>query len=166
MEGMVGMVRRHWFPSFIVAILLCQLAGVLGVLFTSAAIPGWYAQLNQPALNPPSWVFSPVWVSLYTLMGIAAALVWKAGWQQSGVRVALGLFAVQLALNAAWSLLFFGLRNPLFGLIDIIFMLAAIVATVIAFARVSRPAALLLLPYLLWVSFATYLNAAIWLLNP
>lgn len=153
------------FLQAIVAIVICQLAGIIGSLFTTPAIPTWYAGLAKPALNPPSWVFGPVWTFLYALMGIAAFLVWKQGWKRSEVKIALGLFAFQLALNTLWSILFFGLENPAAGLIDIVLMWLAIVATIIAFARVSKTAAWLMLPYLAWVSFATYLNFSIWQLN-
>lgn len=140
-------------------------AGVIGSLFTAPSIPTWYATLVQPAWNPPAWIFAPVWTTLYILMGVAAFLVWQGGQERREVRAALGLFIGQLALNALWSILFFGLHAPGTAFLDIVLMWLAIVATMIAFARVSRKAAYLLVPYLLWVSFATYLNCAIWLLN-
>lgn len=125
----------------------------------------WYDALIKPALNPPSWIFSPVWTVLYIMMAVSAFLVWKKGWKRKEVRLALAMFGVQLALNLIWSPLFFGLQNPLLALVDIIVMLAAIIWTIILFYKLSRPAAYLLIPYFLWVSFATYLNFSIWWLN-
>ena len=146
-------------------VLGCQLAGILGAIFVSDAIPTWYAGLAKPFLNPPSWVFGPVWTILYAMMGIAAFLVWKQGWKKTTVRTALSLFGIQLVLNAAWSILFFGMRNPAIALVDIAMLWISIVLTIALFSKVSRPAAWMLVPYLCWVSFATYLNAAIWWLN-
>jgi len=146
-----------------VGVSLC--AGIIGSFFTVSAIPAWYASLVHPALNPPAWVFAPVWTTLYILMGVAAFLVWRRGLGWREIRAALGLFSVQLVLNTLWSVLFFGLHSPGAALIDIVFLWLAIVATMIAFAKISRAAMYLLAPYLLWVSFAMYLNCAIWLLN-
>lgn len=144
----------------------CQLVGVLGALITAPAIETWYATIAKPAFTPPAWVFAPVWTTLYALMGAAAFLVWQAREDRPrAVRLALGAFAVQLALNAVWSPAFFGLQSPLFGLVVIVSLLVALAGTVLAFARVSRPAAALLAPYLLWVAYASALNAAIWRLN-
>lgn len=150
----------------VVCIVVCQVAGVFGALFTSPAIPSWYAGLAKPAWTPPSWVFGPVWVTLYVVMGVAAFVVWRRGLGAPGVRLALALFVAQLVLNAAWSGLFFGLRSPLAGLVDIVALALLIVATTVAFARVAPLAAWLLAPYLAWVGFATALNFAIWRLNP
>jgi tryptophan-rich sensory protein len=148
-----------------VAVLACLAAGAAGSIATADAIPTWYATLQKPAFNPPGWVFGPVWTTLYVMMGVAVWLVWReAGW--AGARVALVLFAIQLVLNTAWSFLFFGLRSPLFGFIDIILLWVMIVATIGAFYRVKKSAAYLLIPYIAWVSIATCLNYAIWVLNP
>ena len=158
------------------AIVLAPLAaGWLGSLFTMDAIPGWYAGLAKPALNPPSWVFGPVWTALYLMMGIAACIVWskRSGGQNSkrtrgsgdNVRRGMRLFWVQLAANAVWSPLFFGLQNPGAALVDIVALWILILLTMIAFFNVSRTAGWLLVPYLAWVTFATYLNSTIWLLN-
>lgn len=135
----------------------------LGVYY--AGDSGWYATLAKPALNPPSWVFGPVWTTLFALMGIAAFLVWRKGTHRRNIKIALGIFGVQLALNTLWSILFFGMQNPGVALVEITLLWLAIVATIIAFARISRPAAWLLAPYILWVSFAAYLNYAIWAVN-
>ncbi|MBI4250411.1 tryptophan-rich sensory protein [Candidatus Uhrbacteria bacterium] len=151
--------------KLVIAIGISELAGIVGSVFTVSAIPVWYADLVKPAFNPPAWVFGPVWTVLYALMGIAAFLVWKKGWTQKNVKVALGVFGAQLTLNAAWSILFFGLRNPGFAFADITVLWLLIAATIVAFYRISRPAAYLLVPYILWVSFAAYLNYAIWILN-
>jgi tryptophan-rich sensory protein len=142
-------------------IALCLAASALGAVVTAPAIPAWYATLAKPSFNPPNWIFAPVWTTLYILMAIAAWLVWRRG--KAGA--ALALFAIQLSLNCAWSLLFFGLNRIDLALVDIILLLAAIVATALAFRRHSPAAALLLMPYLAWVSFATVLNFTIWRLN-
>jgi benzodiazapine receptor len=145
-------------------VALCLVAGFVGSLFTAPAIPAWYRGLHRPAWGPPNWVFAPVWTVLYVTMGVAAWLVWRRA--APGAPVALALFGVQLALNVAWSALFFGLRSPGAGLVDIILLWLAILATVMAFWRISPAAGLLLLPYLGWVSFAASLNYVIWRMNP
>ena len=153
-----------------VAVSALALAGWLLLTFCAPALgifgmPGeWYASLHKPSWNPPGWIFGPVWSVLYTMMAVAAWLVWRCGgWRNQ--RKPLGLYLVQLAVNAAWSPLFFGLRQPGIALLDIVLMLAAIVATLLAFARVHRFAAALLVPYALWVSFATVLNFTLWNMN-
>jgi benzodiazapine receptor len=152
--------------QLVISIIACQLAGVIGGLFTGPAIPTWYATLRKPSFTPPGWVFGPVWVTLYVLMGVAAFLVWRKGFDNSQVRIALATFAVQLLLNALWSVVFFGQRSPTGGLVAIGLLWIAILLTIIAFARLSSVAALLLAPYILWVSFAAVLNGAIVRLNP
>ena len=142
-------------------IALCLAAGALGAAVTAPAITAWYATLAKPSFNPPNWIFAPVWTTLYVLMAIAAWLVWRRG----NARTPLVLFALQLVLNSAWSLLFFGLHRVDLALIDIVLLLAAIAATALSFRPRSAVAALLLVPYLAWVSFATVLNFAIWRLN-
>jgi len=122
--------------------------------------------LNRPMLNPPSWVFGPVWTALFMLMGIAAFLVWRRqNANKKAVRTALKIFLWQLGLNVCWSYLFFGLRSPGWALLEIIVLLSTIVWCAWLFYKVSKPAGYLLLPYILWVSFATYLNAVYWMLN-
>jgi len=137
----------------------------VGALFTVQAIPTWYATLVKPALNPPSWVFGPVWTTLYALMGIAAFLVWQRGWAERTVRAALGVFGVQLLLNASWSIVFFGLHSPAWALANIAALWIAVIWTMFVFYKISRPAMYLLVPYIIWVSFASYLNYSIWILN-
>lgn len=151
--------------KLITAIVVSELAGIIGSVFTTPSIPTWYATLARPALNPPAWVFGPVWTTLFALMGIAAFLVWRKGLDRRDVKIALGIFIGQLVLNTLWSIIFFGLHSPGGAFIEIIFLWLAILATIITFAKISRPAAWLLLPYILWVSFAGYLNFSIWSLN-
>jgi translocator protein len=149
----------------IVSIAIAQSAGLIGTLVTDTGEGTWYAQLDKPWFTPPGWVFGPVWTTLYVMMGIAAFLVWERRQEHSGALVALAVYAVQLVLNLSWSLVFFGLESPGGGLVVIVAMLAAIVATMILFWPISRAASLLLVPYLLWVCFATVLNASIWAMN-
>ena len=152
--------------KLIISIVVCQCAGIIGSLFTTPAIPTWYAALQKPAFTPPNWLFAPVWITLYLLMGIAAFLVWRFGLENRRVRTALIIFLVQLVLNSLWSVVFFGLQSPLYGIIVIIILWIAILLTILKFARISAVAAWLLVPYILWVSYASALNISIWLLNP
>lgn len=155
---------KEFFKLFC-AILGCEAVGILGTIFTNPSIPTWYASLNKPFFSPPNWIFGPVWTLLYFLMGISFYLVLKKGWNKKNVRTALGFFLAQLSLNFIWSPLFFGLQSPLLGLITIIAMWVLIVITMKKFRKISKPAFYLLIPYLLWVSFATILNAFILILN-
>jgi benzodiazapine receptor len=148
-----------------VSIAVCQLAGFVGSVFTRISVGTWYAALKKPSFTPPNWVFSPVWITLFVLMGIAAFLVWNKGLSDQKVKIALGIFAVQLILNVLWSVMFFGLRSPLAGLIEIAVLWVAILVTILYFFKVSNTAGILLIPYFLWVSFAAVLNASIWRLN-
>jgi tryptophan-rich sensory protein len=157
--------RRRNLVALAAFIAVCEGVGALGSWVTRPAIPGWYATLRKPALVPPDWVFGVVWTTLFLVMGVAAFLVWRAGVSHPERTRALCLFAVQLALNALWSVLFFGLRNPGVALVEIVLLWLAIVATMRVAGRVSTLAAWLFVPYLAWVSFAVYLNAAIWHLN-
>ncbi len=145
------------------ALVVCQMAGVVGAVFTVSQVKDWYPTLVKPALNPPSWVFGPVWSGLYLLMGVALYLVWESNSKDK--KWALWLFGIQLALNAIWSPVFFGAHLIGVTLVIIILMWVAIVMTISAFSKVSKPAAALLAPYIVWVSFATYLNFALWWLN-
>ncbi len=153
------------FLKVLIAIFVSELAGIVGSVFTTPSIEGWYAGIVKPALNPPAWVFGPVWTTLFALMGIAAFLVWEKGLYRRDVKIALSIFIGQLILNTFWSIIFFGFHSPGGALIEIIFLWLAIFVTLIAFARISKPAAWLLAPYILWVSFALYLNYTIWILN-
>lgn len=152
--------------ALIAAILISQLAGVIGSIATFPSIPTWYATLTKPSFNPPNWVFGPVWLTLFTLMGISAYFVWEKGLKHRWVREGLFVFGVQLVLNILWSVLFFGLHYPLYSLIEIILLWLSIALTIFMFCKVSKKAALLLLPYIAWVSFAAILNFYIWQLNP
>jgi benzodiazapine receptor len=150
--------------KLIISIVICQLAGAVGAIFTSAAIPDWYAGLNKPSFNPPNWLFGPVWTLLYLLMGVAVYLVW--GQKNSGGRnTALIFFAIQLGLNVLWSIIFFGLRSPAMALGEILVLALFIVLTIIKFFPISKVSAYLLIPYLLWVGFASILNFYIVKLN-
>ena len=147
-----------------VAILICFAAAGLGAAVTTPQIPGWYAALAKPAWNPPDWIFGPVWSLLYLMMAVAAWVVWRrAGF--AAAKLPLALFAIQLALNSLWSVLFFGLHKPGAAAVEIVLLWAAILATFITFRRQSRWASGLLVPYLAWVSFAGVLNIMIWRLN-
>ncbi len=151
--------------KLIIAVGVSQLAGVIGSVFTAPSIVSWYTGLVKPAFNPPVWVFAPVWTTLFMLMGVAAFFIWKKEFDHNGVKIALGIFLVQLVLNTLWSIIFFGFHSPGGALIEIVFLWFAILVTIISFYKISKPAAWLLVPYILWVSFASYLNYAIWLLN-
>ncbi|MDD4858407.1 MAG: tryptophan-rich sensory protein [Candidatus Krumholzibacteria bacterium] len=147
-------------------VALCLLAGFIGSIATTPKVGSpWYAGLARPSFSPPGWLFAPVWTILYLMMGVALYLVWRKGLAVEGVKVALAVFLAQLVLNALWSFAFFGAESPLYGLVVIVALWVTIVATIVVFAPISRTAAVLLVPYILWVSFATILNASIYLLN-
>ena len=151
--------------GFAVCVLIPLAAGAIGALFTTPAIPVWYAALTKPALTPPAWVFGPVWTLLYVLMGIALFLIWDNRTVTGGRRPAFRAFFVQIILNVAWSAVFFGSHAMLAGFIVIAALWLSIIWTIFRFSKVSPAAAWLLAPYILWVSFASYLNLAIYLLN-
>jgi translocator protein len=143
---------------------MCQLAGILGALFTASSIPTWYVTLNKPVFNPPNWIFAPVWIFLYVLMGISFYLIWiKSDVPNFGFL--LSVFIFQLVLNAFWTIIFFGLKSPLYAFVEIIILWISILFCIISFYRVSKTASVLLIPYILWASFAAVLNFAIWKLN-
>jgi len=152
--------------KLIISIIICQLAGVFGSIFTTPAIPTWYAILQKPSFTPPNWVFAPVWTTLFLLMGISVFLVWRKGIENPRVNLALRFFIIQLVLNSIWSVLFFGLKSPILGFVEIILLWTFILLTILYFFKISRMAGILLLPYILWVSFAAVLNFSIWRLNP
>jgi len=149
----------------IVSVVACEGAGGVGAIFTTPAIPVWYADLKKPALTPPNSVFGPMWVTLYLLMGIAVFLVWREGLAQDGVRIAFIAFWVQLALNAIWSIVFFGLKSLLGGVAVILILWIAILVSIIMFFDVSAVAGGLLIPSIVWVSIAAHMNVRIWTLN-
>ena len=148
-----------------VAIVLCLLIGTIGSIAVQSSIDTWYTRLQKPLWTPPSSIFAPVWISLYICMGIAAGLVWHKGFYHKWVKTALYHFGLQLALNAVWPMLFFGLRRPDMALIVIISLFITLLFTVKWFKVVSNMAAYLLVPYVLWVAYATALNFSIWQLN-
>ncbi|MBU4209866.1 tryptophan-rich sensory protein [Patescibacteria group bacterium] len=150
--------------KLIASILICQLAGIVGAVFTTPAISGWYVTLNKPSFNPPNWLFGPVWTFLYLLMGISLFLVWNKK-DSKDTKTALIFFAVQLGLNTLWSIIFFGMHLPLVAFLEILFLLFFIALTIIKFFPISKISAYLLTPYFLWVSFATILNLSIAILN-
>ena len=125
------------FSKLIAAVVICQFAGIVGSFFTAPAIPGWYETLVRPALNPPSWVFGPVWLTLYFLMGISLYLVWQKGLKRKEVQIAMSVFGVQLVLNATWSVLFFGLQNPALALVDIVLLWFSILFSILFFKLVT-----------------------------
>lgn len=148
-----------------VCILVPVISGAIVGLLTMGGILNWYATVNKPWFTPPGYVFGPVWTVLYILMGISLYLVVSQGWEKKSVKTGVLIFALQLVANLVWSVLFFGLQSPIAGLVDIFLLLALIIATIVAFYRVSKPAAMLLAPYLAWVCIATCLNAGVVLLN-
>jgi tryptophan-rich sensory protein len=161
-------MQRSKIGEFLIlfsSIIICQLAGFIGSIFTTPAIPNWYANINKPTFRPPNWVFAPVWTTLYLLMGIALFLVLRKGLNEKGIKIAVAVFALQLVLNALWSYLFFGLESPFAAFIEIIFLWATILISIILFFRISWVAGALLIPYIIWVSFASVLNFSIWQLN-
>jgi benzodiazapine receptor len=151
--------------KLVLSIVICQAAGFLGSLATTPSIATWYKTITKPSFNPPNAIFGPVWITLYLMMGVSLFLVWKRGAAAAGVKAALVLFFVQLALNTLWSILFFGFHQPMWAFFEIIILWLFILLSLIAFWRITLPAGLLMVPYLLWVSFASVLNFAIWRLN-
>ncbi len=147
--------------KFLVSIIICQLAGVIGAVFTTPEINGWYKSLNKPSFNPPSWVFGPAWTMLFILMGISLYIVWSKKISFRNILI----FAIQLAINILWSVVFFGMHSPSAAFFVLLLLWVAILFTIINFYKVSKIAAWLLVPYILWVSFAGILNLAIFLLN-
>ena len=174
--------------KLVVSILICEMAGVAGSFFTAPAIEAWYVKLEKPFFSPPNWIFAPVWTILYLLMGISLFLVWKKNW---GIIIPAGeperkswnpistklwrgswreenailIFALQLVLNILWSVIFFGLKSPSIAFVEILMLWFAILYTIVNFYRISKPAAYLLIPYILWISFASILNFFVWWLN-
>ena len=160
-DGTIVIVKKLAALGFFLFVPL--LIGFLGSVFTTPAIPSWYASLNKPFFNPPSWLFAPVWTLLYLMMGYAAYLIFQS--ESKMKSRALKYFWLQLAANFFWSYIFFGLRNPLLAFLDIILLWILIYKTKLEFSKISKTAGSLLIPYLLWVSFAAILNLSIILLN-
>jgi len=158
------MKKINWF-KLIIAILVCQSAGWIGSIATVSSVSTWYLDLNKPSFNPPSWVFGPVWTTLFLLMGIALYLVWNKKGNQAVKNKAMVIFIIQLVLNTTWSFLFFFFQNPLAAFIEIFVLWLFILLSIIYFYKINKTAAYLLIPYILWVSFAAFLNYNIVILN-
>ncbi|MFH1187402.1 MAG: TspO/MBR family protein [bacterium] len=153
------------YKRLTISLLLPQIAGAIGSLFTTSAIPSWYASTNKPSFNPPNWIFGPVWITLYILMGISVYLVWQEVEKNKKSKNAITLFWIHLIFNASWSVIFFGLKNPALAFANIIIILVFIIILMIKFWKINKYSVYLLIPYLLWVSFATLLNYSIWRMN-
>lgn len=150
----------------ILVVATCLVIGYLSGLVTKESITTWYPTIKKPSFNPPNWIFAPVWTILYIMMGVAGGIVWnRIDMDEENVKKAFRLFIFQLALNALWSYLFFGLHNPLLALIEIVLLWLLIFETYVQFRKIDKTAGILFIPYLAWVSFATVLNASIWWLN-
>ncbi|MEL1252846.1 TspO/MBR family protein [Flavobacterium sp. DGU38] len=154
------------FVKIAIAVVVCLAVGYSASLVTRPSVAEWYPTIEKPFFNPPNWIFMPVWTLLYILMAVAAGLVWdKIKEQNEEVKKALGFFIIQLTLNAVWSYLFFGLKNPMLALIEIALLWLMIYETYLKFIKINKTAGYLLILYLAWVGFATILNASIWWLN-
>lgn len=158
------MKKINWI-NLILAIGVCQLAGFIGSIATVSSISSWYLLLTKPFFSPPNWIFGPVWITLYTLMGINLYLVWQKGINKKPVKYAVLLFVFHLLINSLWSIVFFGFKNIILALFVIILLWLLIIKIILVFSKIEKKAALLLVPYLIWVSFATILNASLWILN-
>ncbi|MBI2909144.1 MAG: tryptophan-rich sensory protein [Chloroflexi bacterium] len=152
--------------KLVVSILVCLFVGFIGSFLTSPSMSTWYATLIEPPFTPPGGVFGPVWSTLFALMGVSVYLVWHEGLENKGVKPALSLFVLLLLLNIAWSVLFFGSQSPFSAFIGVIVLWVVVALSVRSFLGISRPAGLLLVPYLLWVTFTVFLTFSVWQLNP
>lgn len=158
------MKNKHQIIPLIISIALAQLAGLIGSLFTAPNIATWYVTLVKPGFTPPGWLFGPVWLTLYTLMGIAAYLIWRQR-RHEAARFSLWLYGVHLLINAFWSVIFFGLHDIAMAVLVIVALWVMIAILVVLFGRQNKIAGYLLWPYLAWVSYAAVLNAALWIFN-
>ncbi|MBI5680123.1 MAG: tryptophan-rich sensory protein [Methanobacterium sp.] len=158
--------KRNDIIKLVVAILIPLIIGFIGSIATLGAIPTFFAALAKPAWAPPNWAFGPIWTTLYILMGIALFLIWRKGLERKDVKIAIGIFGLQIILNLLWSLIFFGTQNILGGLIEIVFLWIAVLVNIILFYKISKVAGILLLPYIIWITIASYLNYTIYVLNP
>ena len=150
----------------IASILICEAVGGIGSLFTINSISTWYGTIAKPSFTPPNWLFGPVWITLFLLMGVSVYLLWTDHLEGKSTGFALTIFGIQLGLNALWSYLFFGLQLFFAGFVEILVLWAAIAMTIVAAYRVNKTAGLILLPYIAWVTIATLLTYYIWILNP
>lgn len=158
-------MNKDLLVRIVLSITICLLVGVLGSIATQASVDTWYVGLNKPLWSPPNWVFAPVWITLYILMGIAAGIVWNKGFYHKWIKTALYHFGFQLCLNGLWSIIFFGMQKPFFALIVISALFILVIFTIKWFKVVNRWSALLLIPYIIWLAIATALNFEIWRLN-
>ena len=157
--------KKFQFLAFIICLLIPLAIGAIGGYFTFESVKTWYTTLNKPTFNPPNSIFGPVWTSLYIIMGISSYLIWKKRNTVSGYNWALGMYLLQLFLNLMWSFLFFFQRQIGFALVEIAILWLTIIITAFLFYRMDKPAGLLFIPYILWVSFASYLTFSIYILN-
>jgi len=153
----------NWI-KLIISIVGCQFAGIIGSFFTRKSIPVWFSNLKKPEFNPPDWIFGPVWITLYLLMGISFYLIWKNE-DNPSIKTAVVVFIFQLVLNSLWTIIFFGLKSFGIAFLEIIVLWIFILICIIQFYPISVTASVLLIPYLIWVSFASILNYSIWKLN-
>ncbi len=153
------------YPKLAAAILFCVILGSLGSIVTITGPGSWYSSLEKPFFAPPNWLFAPMWITLFVLMGIALYLIWESGTERRDVQIALGIFGLQFLLNVLWSFLFFGMKSPLLGFIDILLLWVMILLTIRAFYQVKKSAAYFLIPYIAWVTLASALNGAIYFMN-
>lgn len=151
--------------GYFLAILISQSAGIIGSIFTSKSVSTWYATLQKPVFSPPNWIFGPVWIVLYTLMGVSSYLIWQERSNHKFAKIALIIFGFHLVLNALWSIIFFGFKNPGMAMLEISALLVFIIIIIVLFYKINPRAAYLLIPYLAWVSFASVLNYYLWKLN-
>jgi benzodiazapine receptor len=158
------MKKINWL-KLLISISICQTAGIVGSIFTTPAINSWYVFLKKPAFQPPSWLFGPVWIILYTLMGVVFYQIWQLGWGKEIIKKTMLIFIFNLVINSLWSVLFFGLKSPLLALVDIILLWLVILTLIVQFWSLKKEASYLFIPYFTWVSFATLLNFSIWQLN-
>ena len=159
--GVNSWMKPENIIKLVFSISICQLAGVMGSIFTSPSIPVWYATLQKPYFSPPNWIFAPVWILLFTLMGISLYLILIENLNDNTVKIGIAIFSFQLLLNISWSFLFFNLHNILNALFEIIFLWIAIFLTIYQFWKINKKSSYLLVPYLLWVTFTTILNFTI-----
>jgi tryptophan-rich sensory protein len=163
LRGRIDLSRED-LPGLLLSVLITNVVGAAPAVVTATGVGSWYDTLARPDLAPPNWVFAPVWTTLFVLLGVAAYLVLRDG-RGRARQLAFGLFVGQFVLNVSWTLVFFGTEDIAGGLAVIVALWLGIVATIAAFYRVRPAAAALVVPYLAWVSFATYLNYAFWVLN-
>jgi translocator protein len=154
---------KKW-AKIVLSILICQMAGIIGSVFTMPKIASWYTTLQMPWFTPPNWVFGPVWITLFTLMGISLYMIWEKK-SDKRFRTSMYIFGAQFFVNIFWNFLFFGLESPMLGLVSIVILWALIALTIEEFYRISKKAGLILLPYIIWVSIATALNFYVFILN-